>query len=382
MKTLFDHTVFRYIWFLLLISCSLVLSTCEREHDDLVFSNQFEGKDPYNLRVEAQVNSVKLQWDSIDYAEGVNVYRSMSRGNGFMKIGISYTTGYEDTNIRGGVTYYYQLRAHKSNIEATPSLELEATTNALSGMVLIPAGEFEMGDHHNVGRNHEKPVHTVYLDAFYIDIYEVTNAQYAEFLNAYGKTSDSSGHELLDVSSPYCRIEQVGGIYKAESGYDDHPAAAVSWYGSSAYAAFHDKRLPTEAEWEKAARGGLVGKKYPWGDSISHDDANYVGTYSRIITSSPVGSFSPNGYGLYDMSGNVYEWCSDWYHGYYYSNSPRENPKGPSSSSAFTGSYRIARGGSCSSQADNLRCADRCAKDSTFGSNIYFGFRCGMSRSD
>lgn len=176
-------------------------------------------------------------------------------------------------------------------------------------MALIAAGEFEMGDSFNEGGANELPVHTVYLhtvylDAFYMDIYEVTNAQYAAFMSSYGRNTDDSGNTLLYVDNSNCLIEQVEGIYRAKSSYGDHPVVCVSWYGANAYAVFYGKRLPTEAEWEKAARGGLVGKGYPWGDSIGHDNANYVGISGKDIwdVTSPVGSFAPNGYGLYDMA--------------------------------------------------------------------------------
>jgi len=221
-------------------------------------------------------------------------------------------------------------------------------------MVLIPAGEFQMG--YNGGYDNEKPVHTVYLDAFYMDIYEVTNAQYKKFM-------DATGHKAPE--------------YWNDSNYNalNHPVVGVSWNDASAYCSWAGKRLPTEAEWEKSARGGLVGKKYVWGDewpppskagnfydSITNDGYNYT---------SPVGSFKPNGYGLYDMAGNVWEWCADWYDGNYYANSPKSNPTGPSS-----GSSRVLRGGSWFYYNVNLlRVADRYLCDPTY----YFlnvGFRC------
>jgi formylglycine-generating enzyme required for sulfatase activity len=216
-------------------------------------------------------------------------------------------------------------------------------------MVLIPAGEFEMGSNDSSG---EKPMHTVYLDAFYIDKYEVTNAQYKKFI-------DETSH-------------RKPGYWK-EPNYDapNQPVVDVSWDDAKAYADWAGKRLPTEAEWEKAARGGLRGKSYPLGDTLTHDDANYDGTGGQDQWSytSPVGSFSPNGYGLYDMAGNVWEWCADWYDKNYYANSPRQNPMGPSS-----GQYRVYRGGSWNtSNPDNIRVSNRDYEIRAF-SNI--GFRC------
>jgi serine/threonine-protein kinase len=239
-------------------------------------------------------------------------------------------------------------------------------------MVLIPAGEFQMGDHFDEGGEDERPVHTVYLDAFYIDKYEVTNELYARFLNEIGSVKDEEGHLLIDIDSEYCLIEFAGGRYRPKPGYEKHPVVEVSWWGAVAYAKWAGKRLPTEAEWEKAARGGLVGKRYPWGDEISHDMANYwdPGGRDRWEMTSPVGSFPPNGYGLYDMAGNVWEWCADWYDENYYSRSPRRNPKGPES-----GEFRVVRGGSWGNGPNNLRVAIRISYVPSYTTD-HVGFRC------
>jgi len=220
-------------------------------------------------------------------------------------------------------------------------------------MILIPAGDFQMGDSFNEGEPDELPVHTVYLDAFYMDVYEVTNAQYKKFM-------DATGYE-----APY---------YWNDPNYNtpNNPVIGVSWYDAVAYAEYADKYLPTEAQWEKAARGGLVGKRYPWGDDITHNDANYA---NRWKYTSPVGSFAPNGYGLYDIAGNVYEWCADRYDESYYAMSPKQNPTGPSS-----GSYRVSRGGAWNNYyTKNLRVSNRgfnaFSADPTYtGSGV--GFRC------
>lgn len=220
-------------------------------------------------------------------------------------------------------------------------------------MVLIPAGEFQMGDHLNEGSGNEFPVHTVYLDAFYMDIYAVTNAQYQIFMDATGRSAPDYWSDL-NYNAP------------------DHPVVGVSWHDAVAYAAWAGKRLPTEAEWEKAGRGGLTGKRYPWGDEISSNDANSVGTDGEDVWdyTSPVGSFAPNGYGLYDMAGNVWEWCSNWYSGSFYANSPQNNPLG-----AALSLYRILRGGPWGNSLNSLRVADRYGIQPSL-SNSYAGFRC------
>jgi formylglycine-generating enzyme required for sulfatase activity len=189
------------------------------------------------------------------------------------------------------------------------------------------------------GYSDEQPVHTVYLDAFSIDKYEVTNGQFAQFLSA-----GNGSHYYSSM-----RITKSGSTYTAQSGYGNHPVVYVDRNGAKAYCEWAGKRLPTEAEWEKAARG-TDGRTYPWGESdpgVSPYRANYYlginGAGDGYQETAPVGSF-PAGvspYGAYDMAGNVWEWVSDWYSSTYYSSSPSSNPQGPSS-----GTYRLLRGGS------------------------------------
>ena len=212
-----------------------------------------------------------------------------------------------------------------------------------------------MGDHFNEGNTRERPVHTVELDAFYMDVREVTVGQFREFVNQSGY----SYNKWNDVTQ--------------YSPGDEYPMVLVNWDDATAYAEWAGKRLPTEAEWEYAARGGLRGKRYPWADEISHDDANYSGmggadTWDR--STAPVGSFAANGYGLYDMVGNVYEWCQDWYGENYYSNSAAKNPPGPDS-----GSSRVLRGGFWDKYTNTLRVAHRDGT-SPFNRINDLGFRC------
>ena len=185
------------------------------------------------------------------------------------------------------------------------------------GMVLIPAGEFEMGSEDAEALPREQPVHTVHVDAFYMDAYEVTNLDYKKFVLANPQwQKDRIPRALHD--GQYLR-HWNGNNYPA--GKTNHPVTYVSWYAAMAYAEWAGKRLPTEAEWEKAARGGKSGLKYPWGNTISSNRANYGGRDTR-----EVGSYSANGYDLYDMIGNVYEWCLDAYDENFYFSSPRRNP--------------------------------------------------------
>ena len=248
------------------------------------------------------------------------------------------------------------------------------------GMVLIEAGEFRMGSNE---RDNEKPIHSVYVDAFYMDAYEVTNAEYAEFLNAKGKHTDGS-ITWLDIGAERCRIEYVSRVYRAKTGYENHPVVEVSWYGAMAYAAWKGKRLPTEAEWEKAARGGLSGLKYPWGNAIDSTNANYN---SHVKDTTLVGKYAANGYGLYDMSGNVYEWCLDEWNGNFYSVSPAQNPLSGANSiqwllDNYTGvnTSRVLRGGAWNVSATAMRAAYR-GNRSPPAPFHNIGFRCARTVS-
>jgi formylglycine-generating enzyme required for sulfatase activity len=204
-----------------------------------------------------------------------------------------------------------------------------------AGMVLVPAGEFWMGRTHTASleqaiilerdRRDDQPAHKIFIDAFYLDAHEVTSADYARFVAATG------------AARPWHWPEGI-----PAKGEERWPVTNVNWAEADAYCRWAGKRLPTEAEWERAARGGLDRKRYPWGDE---------GGRGRAHTGSPtgptvVGSFAANGYGVYDMAGNVWEWTSDWYERDYYAVSAARNPTGPSG-----GSYRVIRGGGWSEGA-------------------------------
>lgn len=249
----------------------------------------------------------------------------------------------------------------------------------LPDMVFIPAGEFQMGSSN--GSLDEKPIHAVYLDAYYIDRFEVTNGQYKQFIDANPRWRKDQ--ILSEYHDGYYLADWFGNDFPA--GKSEYPVVYVSWYAAMAYAKWTGKRLPTEAEWEKAARGGLVGNKFPWGNTIDPTNANYFDGTDKEIT--PVGTYPANKYGLYDMVGNVREWCLDMYNENYYVNSPRDNPiSSVNSLDDVLNNFitlknnRVLRGGSWLSSAQSSRIAKRNWRKPT-DTNPNEGFRCVKSRN-
>jgi sulfatase modifying factor 1 len=216
--------------------------------------------------------------------------------------------------------------------------------------VQVPGGRFLMGS--ESGKDDEEPVHEVEVDAFDCAVYPVTQAQYAEFLHA-------TGHEAPR--------EWPGDVTVA-----DLPVTGVSWVDARTFCRWRGDsgdpmRLPTEAEWEYAARGGLVGAHYPWGDDIPAWVPN--GGRGPLAGPWPVTLGEPNGFGIFGISANIHEWCADWYDADYYSMSPLRNPAG-----ARTGSRRASRGGAWRHDVTVSRCAQRSRIDPSFRYTDY-GFR-------
>ena len=300
------------------------------------------------------------------------IYTGTSQSTLTLLISDSFGGGPVSFRVEAGVSYNLQISGRYG---ATGSVTFNLTHSppaAHGGMALIPAGSFQMGDSFGEGESNELPVHTVFVSAFYMDKYEVTKALWDEVKgwsggNGYGFDAAGLGkaasHPVHTVSwydvVKWCnaRSQKEG---RVPAYYTD--AALTQVYKTGRVAPYvkwnAGYRLPTEAEWEKAARGGTSGHRFPWSDadSITHNRANYYSDsgYAYDVSAtrefhptyavgghpytSPVGSFAPNGYGLYDMAGNVWEWCWDW-RGEYSSES-QTDPRGPGS-----GSHRVFRGG-------------------------------------
>ena len=242
-----------------------------------------------------------------------------------------------------------------------------------SEMVLIPAGEFSMGS--MSGAEFERPVTTVDTGAFYLDQSPVTNAQFRRFVEASGHvTGAETAEEAWGFDGENYRM--ISGLnwrnYDCE-GRVQHPVVLVNWFDASAFANWIGKRLPTEAEWEKAAQGGIA-NDYPWGNVLPDGTQSiFAAQPAKLPPTRPVGCYAPNAYGVFDMVGHVWQWCSDWFNEETYTISPHKNPCGPSS-----GSYKVRRGGAWNViQAFRLRSANRGAMDPA-ASAPNIGFRCAL----
>jgi len=254
-----------------------------------------------------------------------------------------------------------------------------ASQGSTANMVKLDGGRFFMGtdDEEGFPLDGEGPIREVTLDPFYIDARPVTNEQFSEFINATGYLTESErfgwsfvfqGHipkerysELVDQTAPgtrwWCKVN--GSFWKHPEGPDTsidqrlhYPAAHISWNDAAAYCDWAGKRLPTEAEWEYAARGGLEQKTYPWGDELTPGGKHlcniWQGEFPNVDLAedgysapAPVDAFPPNNYGLYTITGNAWEWCSDWFHPGYHVTGTRINPVGPPN-----GTNRVMKGGS------------------------------------
>jgi formylglycine-generating enzyme required for sulfatase activity len=243
---------------------------------------------------------------------------------------------------------------------------------SLKEMALIPGGSFVMGS--NMGPDDEKPEHTIFIKAFFLDILPVSNADFAHFLNRQG-LQNQLGETFYDNDDSDARIHQRNSIWQADIAYASHPVNEVSWVGARYYCAWLYKRLPTEAEWEKAARG-IDGRKYPWGNTVPNRNLALFG--APYNSSAPVNAF-PDGaspYGILDMAGNQWEWVSSAYQPYpYNSDDGRENQS--------AGPIRSTRGGGHDSNAQEISTTQRgkyLSRNPKAGHHN-IGFRCASNRN-
>jgi formylglycine-generating enzyme required for sulfatase activity len=270
-------------------------------------------------------------------------------------------SGFEESSVQS-----LSLKLHREPVVThyhPEKREIRVLEPLQTEMSVIRGGTFIRGS--NEGSRDEAPCHKITLPNFALDIYPVTNEQFLRFLDFVGGEKDQNYNDLIRLKSS--RLSRASGKLSIESGYAKHPVVGVTWYGAHAYARWVGKRLPTEAEWEVAAQGGREHCLYPTGNQIEKNQANF---FSSDTTS--VMSYTPNPYGLYDMAGNVYEWCQDWYGYTYYETAMVEpnNPKGPSQ-----GVYRVLRGGCWKSLPEDMRCSCR-HRNNPGAINSTYGFRC------
>lgn len=317
----------------------------------------------------------------------------------------------KNTEVRGCCAASRGESIKKSDPVRTP-FRTTGRTNPQEDMILIKGGKFLMGTQEKAGfaEDGEGPIRNIKVNSFYIDPHTVTNASFARFVEETGYRTEAEQYGWSFVfyklvsettakkvkqkvaQTPWWLVVE-GATWDQPEGPDsniadrmDHPVIHVSWNDVMAYCEWAGKRLPTEAEWEFAARGGLVQKTYPWGDELTpegkHQCNIWQGDFPKenteedgYVGTAPAASFPPNGYGLYNMAGNVWEWCSDWFATNIHKRGGKDNPTG-----AETGTNKVMRGGSylChDSYCNRYRVAARTANspDSSTG-NI--GFRCVM----
>ncbi len=321
--------------------CTLTVTATDAESDDLTYSWSVDGGSL------SSVSGISVIWTAPDLPDTYTVTCNVNDGN---------------TTSNGSI-----------------DIEVNSAEEFVPEMVFIQGGEFEMGDITGNGQQDERPVHTVSLSDFYMSTFEVTNTEFCVFLNNVGQHSD--GDEIwIDINDNDCQISENGGIYNPISGKENHPVGEVSLYGAVAYCDWLTSisgdiyRLPTEAEWEYACRAGSTGDFcFGSNENLLCDYAWYFGnTAGEGVL--PVGQKQPNSWGLYDLHGNIWEWCSDRYDADYYQecfdSGTVTNPTGPSS-----GNVGVIRGGDWLSGSIFLRSSERTPNypNATDG---HIGFRC------
>lgn len=277
-------------------------------------------------------------------------------------------------------SYFHKISGNDSK-NLKPYLEVKAGIEI--DMVPVKGGSFFMGckpQGELKCSEDETPSHKVTVDDFYLSKYEITNEQFCAFLNnlGVGRSAVHGGHQLIDYSKITSQLSFENGVFKPLKGFEHYPVVEVSWFGAAAFCKWAGGRLPTEAEWEYAARGGKDSKGYDYSGSNNLDEVAWYFDNSKSGKSSNfyeshgtfrVGQKKPNELGLYDMSGNVYEWCQDVYERDYYGYSPENNPQGPAS-----GNSRVLRGGSWGDELKSCRLTFRVSVGE-YTNYFMYGFR-------
>ena len=376
--------LFLFAALLLFVNCTKDMA--ERDNPFDPGGVNFHGWDEPVLSGPSQGRNFTIAWTDVGASSYVLEEAMNSSFSNAKRYTVHYTS-YDFLHVDEGSLYYYRVKTSTGNKDSNWSNTIVVTIisefEAMGiHMVPIPAGTFRMGDIQGGGNSDERPVHDVTLDSFDMSIYEVTNAQYEKYLTealasgyitatsstVAGASGDWSGLVYLDVDDSDCDIDYSGGTFTVRNNHDNNPVIEVTWYGAKSFAEYYGLDLPTEAEWEYACRAGTE-TKYNTGNS--ERDLKRAGWYSANDEgwTSAVGQKEPNAWGLYDMHGNVWEWCHDWYDRGYYSSSPSSNPTG-----APSGSTRVLRSGSWFSNAGYCRSAIR-YYGRPDGTGSYVGFR-------
>lgn len=347
------------------------------------------------VKIEQEEDSIKIVYNLISQRDQDRYYVDFEVSNNG---GMSYVInpkalegqfGYGISRGINKIVYWKPLEENLELIGEDFVFKINATflgSETDMQMITFRGGSFDMGDEFNEGEVDELPVHKVQIDDFEIGKYEVSNYQFAKFLNDYGSNFVKSGE--FKGERLYYPIEnglvQINDKWKPVDGFEYYPVTGVTWYGANEFCKFYGFRLPTEAEWEYAARCG--GKKVRYSSIIDSLDTKYFNynswfqfdslknssTLSFLKTQS-LGAYPPNDCGLFQMSGNVWEFCLDWYEWNYYAQSEIENPVGP-----FLGKYKVIRGGSFTSSQKGIRVYERSyISPDSYGIDI--GFRVARS---
>jgi formylglycine-generating enzyme required for sulfatase activity len=329
-----------------------------------------------NVTFRQEGETVRITYDIKNAQDGqtfdITLYYSTDAGRTYSNA-LKAVSGDVGEKIIGGYSKTIIWKPMQENITTLESDKVKFKVTATikstmpDNMVFVKGGTFQMGSNE---RDDEKPIHSVTVSDFYIGKYEVTNAEFAAFLNAKGN-QEEGGVTWIDLDGSFstekCRIEKSGNNFKVESGYENHPVIYVSWYGAKAYCKWlsettgQNYRLPTEAEWEYAAGGGNQSKGYTYSGSNTinnvawnYENSRKLGSEHKNYGTNPVGQKLSNELGIYDMSGNVYEWCEDTWHSNY--------QNAPINGSAWIdekSNIRLVRGGSWLNFPDLCRVAYR-----------------------